>query len=74
MALRKVSFVATPNAGTYSCSVSDDQSGDYVAAEAAESLESMLRKLVWNVLYGKPMEAPNIALQAEAILAKLPQS
>jgi hypothetical protein len=45
--------------------------GRYVAAEVAEKLEQSLSKLVWHVLYGKPIDASGLAVTAEQLLGEL---
>lgn len=68
MALAKVKFAAA--AGGYTCSLAEDQSGEYVKAEAAETLEALLRKLTWLILYGKHFEATEVAVRAEKLLSE----
>lgn len=57
MALQTVQFPATP--------------GEFVPAEVATQLEQTLHKLVWNVLYGKAIDAAGIATGAEQLLGRL---
>lgn len=48
--------------------------GRYVAAELAEQLESTLSKLVWQVLYGKAIDASTHAMAAEQLLGTIGRS
>lgn len=45
--------------------------GDYVDAALAGQLEQTLSKLVWQVLYGKAIDATTLAVSAEQMLAEL---
>ncbi len=45
--------------------------GEYVDAALAQTLESTLSSLVWQVLYGKAIEASGLAMSAEQMLSDL---
>jgi len=45
--------------------------GEYVDAATAQTLETTLSKLVWQVLYGKQYDASTVAVSAERMLATL---
>ncbi len=45
--------------------------GTYVSADVAQTLEQTLSKLVWQVLYGKAIDASSAAISAEQLLGRL---
>ncbi|WP_169732486.1 hypothetical protein [Derxia gummosa] len=45
--------------------------GEFVKAADAEKIETVLSKLVWEVLYGKAFDAQAAAMAAERALAEV---